>query len=107
MPVDPACRERFAILLEPLAAGRIGRSVGSGVPPVRVNVIRATDNYAEVVVDDSNQLRSVPIGLTRILWKASGFGLKWAIVQLSERPCFAIFQLSGTWQPSIASEPDG
>jgi hypothetical protein len=37
--VDPAKCERFAILLDPLKAGGIGRGIVAGVVPVRVNVI--------------------------------------------------------------------
>jgi len=33
--------------------------------------------------------------------------VKWAVVRLSDRPRFAIFQLSGTWQASTSPEPDG
>jgi len=51
--VDPAKCERFAILLDPLKAGGIGRGIVAGVVPVRVNVIRETDPFAEIRRDSS------------------------------------------------------
>jgi hypothetical protein len=106
-PTGPARRERFAILLEPLAADRIGRGIVAGVTPVRIDVIRETDVYAEPIAGTTTQLRSVPFGQTRILWKEAGTGVKWAVVRLSERARFAVFQLAGSWQAATSPEPDG
>ena len=99
--------ERFAVLLDPLASGAMGRGIVAGVAPVRVLVTRETDPYAEIIAGETGYLRSVPDGLTRMLWKAAGLGVQWAVVQLTERPRMAIFQLSGTWQASVPPEPDG
>ena len=106
-PSTPSRCERFAILLDPLPNGGMGRGIVSGVAPVRINVVRPTDNYAELVFGETGHLRSSPTGQTRILWKEAGTGIRWGVVRLSERPRFAIFELSGAWQPSLPPEPDG
>ena len=61
--VDPAKCERFAILLDPLASGGIGRGIISGVAQVRINVIRESDTYAEILVSDTraNRLSQTPM----------------------------------------------
>ena len=110
-PKVPVLGQRFVILLEPLAENAIGRATVAGVSVVRVNVIRDSDRFAEIDDGASGSLRSTPLGTARILWKESGTGVKWAVVRLSDRPRFAIFELSGTWFPGNPSadppEPDG
>lgn len=106
-PAEPRRSERFAILLEPLPLNGIGRGILAGVSPVRLEVVRESDQYAELIAGATDKLRTTPTGLTRILWKESGLGLKWGVVRLSERPRFAIFQLSGTWEAATTPEADG
>ena len=48
----------------------------------------------------------MPYGTARILWKESGTGVKWAVVRLSDRPRFAVFELDGTWT-AATPEPTG
>ena len=107
-PAAPVKCERFAVLLEPLRAGKIGCGVVAGVTPVRVDVVRETDRFAELVEDVTAHLRSSAFGLSRVLWKEEGTGQKWAVVRLGDRPRLAVFELVGTWQPGTGgSEPDG
>src|SRR5690606_8974852 len=105
LPADPSRSERFAVLLEPLAEDAIGRGIVAGVTPVRVDVVRETDFYAEPIIGTTTHLRSAPNGQTRIRWKEAGTGVKWAVVRLSERARFAVFQLAGTWQAATSPEP--
>ena len=104
---DTPRKDRFAILMEPIAKDGIGRGVVAGVFVVQVNVVREMDAYAELERNETGHLRSCPNGLTRILWKESGTGVKWAVVRLSERPRFAIFELVGKWIAGYPPEPDG
>ncbi len=123
LPAEPTKCCRFAVMFQPVELNGIGRGVVAGVTPVRINVIRETDTFAEVDPGNTSSLRSVPYGTARILWKEEGLGLKWAIVRLSDRPRFAVFELpSNAWgigypEPPLSSdgnvicrerlEPDG
>lgn len=73
---------KFAIALEPIAAGDVGRVVVSGVVQVQINVIDASDKFADIADGDNTQLESTTSGAARILWKESGTGTKWAVVNI-------------------------
>jgi len=81
-PVAANHTAKFAILLEPIKAGAIGLACAAGVAPVQVNVVSATDTYADVNDGTATSLRSGSSGAARILWKDSGTGIKWAIVRI-------------------------
>lgn len=85
-PSDPAKRERFAVLLEPLAADAVGRGVVAGVTPVRVRVDPAQlYDYAAVEPDQTGWLRNVPHGSARVLWaEPGGSSERWAVVRLDD-----------------------
>lgn len=69
-----------AVLLEPLAAGKVGRAILCGVTPVRVTISAATDEFAGV--DATGELLTAPTGAFRLLWKDTGTGAnKWAVAQ--------------------------
>ena len=72
---------RFAILLEPIASGKIGQAAVAGVCPVQINMASATDGFADVKDSDSTVLASGTFGAATILWKATGTGVQWAIVR--------------------------
>ncbi len=74
---------RFVVLLEPIAAGAIGKAVVSGVCPVQVDVQKEEDQWADVKDDDATALKSGSFGGAAILWKESGTGAKWAVVRVS------------------------
>ena len=71
-----ARRERFAILLDPLAAADRPRIV-AGVTPVRVNVVRETD-VAEFVADDHTSAKLTIRPDTHPV-EGSRPGVKWAV----------------------------
>ena len=73
---------RFVVLLDPVAAGEIGRAVASGVVPVQVDVVAESDTFADVKDGDVASLASGATGSATILWKPAGTGLKWCIVRL-------------------------
>lgn len=73
----------YAILLEPIEPGEIGRAMVLGIVPAMVTVQDSSDPYAEPVPNSSTgALRSSATGVARILWKASGSGTQWALLQL-------------------------
>jgi len=82
---------RFVVLLEPLAAGQIGRACASGMCQVRINVVDEADQYADVRDGSRATLESTDRGASYIYWRQSGTGEKWAVVKLSipapECPC--------------------
>lgn len=100
---EPVLCRRFVILLEPSPVDGIGRATLAGASVARVDVIRESDRYAELETSNSSSLRSSPFGSTRILWKESGLGLKWAVVRLSDRPRIGLFELGGDW---IVGDPN-
>jgi hypothetical protein len=75
---------RFAVLQEPLADGAIGRACVCGVSPVQVDVIDENHGFAEVEEGETGSLQSAESGSATLLYKESGTGLKWAVVQLGD-----------------------
>ncbi len=80
-PADPTHLGRFAILLEPVAAGKIGQAAVAGVCVAKVAVQAADDGFADVKDGYSSSLKSGTSGAATILWKETGTGEKWAIVR--------------------------
>ncbi|MCK4983640.1 MAG: hypothetical protein KAS17_11990 [Victivallaceae bacterium] len=68
----------FAILQVPLESGKIGKALIQGITPAKVNVGNESHQYAKL---DVSELVSCSNGIGRILWKASGTGEKWALMQ--------------------------
>ncbi|MBM4017419.1 MAG: hypothetical protein FJ288_03680 [Planctomycetes bacterium] len=80
----------FAVCLEPIADGKIGRCLVQGVTPVKLNVLREDHGFADVV--DDGRLSSAPEGPAQVLWKEDGTGEdKWALVRVAETPPQAPF----------------
>lgn len=73
----------YAVLLEPIEAGGIGRAMLLGLTPAKVIINSADDKYAVPKVgSDAGALESSETGVARILWKAGGSGTQWCILQL-------------------------
>jgi len=75
-----ALAETFVILQEPVAAGAFGQALIGGVTPVMLDVVDEAHASAFAADSISGHLVS-GAGLARILWKETGTGLKWAVVQ--------------------------
>lgn len=73
---------RFAILMDAIPTGRIGRAWVSGACPVQIDVTDADHRYAEPASGQSDHLVSAETGPAEILWAAPGTGEKWALVRL-------------------------
>ena len=73
----------YAILLEPIAAGEIGRAMVLGVTPAKVTIKASDDDYAVPKAGSAKgELESSSTGTARILWKAGGSGEQWCVLQL-------------------------
>jgi hypothetical protein len=84
-PFNPISDARYAILAEPLADQAIGRATLAGPSVVRIEVTSSPHRYANPIDGQSGYLRSDATGLFRILWKESGTGIKWAVVNAEPR----------------------
>ena len=74
---------KFAVLLEPLKSGAIGRGCVSGVCPALIQMDHDHHEYADIEDGETGHLLSVPSGSAQILWKeTSEESLKLAIVRL-------------------------
>lgn len=76
---------KFAILTEPIPAGRIGRAWVSGVCPAQVFVTDGAHQYCEAAAGATTALKSDCFGSARILWREAGTGLRWALIRLGNR----------------------
>jgi hypothetical protein len=81
-PTVPTYLGRFAVLLEPVKAGKIARAILHGMVKARVEITNERHRYADIVDGDSSKLVSRPIGGAQIIAAKSGTGLKWAWVNL-------------------------
>jgi hypothetical protein len=86
VPIQNDHAGRFAVLLEPLPAGKIGLAVIAGVVPVRLMVDPAQlYGHAEIIDGSAQALRNVPHGSARVLWVEETSSTEcWAIVRLDD-----------------------
>ena len=89
---------RFVILQEPIKQDKCGRAMISGTTPAVLDVKDEKHEYASPIPDNSALLETSVSGVCRILWKESGTGEKWAVVQfpISDFPRVVIKNASGT-----------
>jgi hypothetical protein len=80
-----ASHGQFAILTEPIPAGKIGHAWLSGVCPAQVLVTQEEHLHCEAAQGATTALKSDCFGSARILWRESGTGLKWALIRLGNR----------------------
>ena len=106
-PASPTHVGRFAIALEPINAGIVGRCILSGVSVCQVNMAVSGQQWAEVLDSDATQLQSGQTGTAQILYAESGTGTKWAIVRIGTVRVGVLFVLvksnggsDGTYDPS-------
>ena len=73
----------FAVAVEPIADGEIGRALALGVTPAKVEIVHEEDLCAEPGPGStSGALRSTNVGYARIVWKEDGTGEKWCFIRL-------------------------
>lgn len=85
-PASGTHEGKFAITLAPILAGEYGPAVVSGVVICQVDMVAATDKWAEIKNSTTTELKSAGHGSARILFAQSGTGVKWCIVRMCERP---------------------
>ncbi len=79
---DERVERPYVILQEPLEAGAVGRAMLMGVTPAKVVVNDPEDGYAVPKAGSDGSLESAATGVARILWKGSGSGARWCLLQL-------------------------
>jgi hypothetical protein len=71
---------RIAITQEPIPTDGIGKAIVSGISPARVTITDESHGYAAVATGTVDTLESAEAGTMRLLWKAPGTGVQWALV---------------------------
>jgi hypothetical protein len=69
----------FAVLQTPLESEKLGKALIQGITPAKVNIGNESHEYAKL---DATGMVSASSGIGRILWKESGTGDKWVLLQL-------------------------
>ena len=73
----------YAVLLEPVDAGKIGRALLLGIVPAKVSIQDPEHKFAEPIIGNaSGAMQSAADGVARILWKAGNTGTQWCMLQL-------------------------
>lgn len=73
----------FAVAVEPIENGEIGRALALGVTPAKVEIVHEEDLCVEPVPGStSGAMRSTNVGYARIVWKEDGTGEKWCFIRL-------------------------
>lgn len=104
-PLVPDHQAKFGVLIDPLAAGEIGRAILDGLAIVRLDVQSEGHRYAEVAASQTDHLQSAACASAQILWTAPAGSEedgapRWAIVRLGLPPggeC--IFELTASLGP--------
>lgn len=76
---------RFAVLQEPIAAGKMGFAAVAGVVAVTVEISHDWLKRADITPGFATKLTAKPNGTAEILWIESGTGTKKALVRLAAR----------------------
>lgn len=72
--------KRWVVAQEYILQGEIGWAMIAGITPVKINVIEESDLFCEMKDDDATQLVSGG-GIGKILWKETGTGTVWGLIQ--------------------------
>jgi hypothetical protein len=83
-PDDKEAFNEYAVTIEHIPKGKIGRAVRRGIVPARVVFKHLYHSYAHIA-KDTKQLVSVPGGSAKILWSPEKEDEQWCIVELVVR----------------------
>lgn len=72
----------FVVAMEPIGSGETGLAAISGVVPVKLYVDAVDNTFADVNEGNAANLLAGGCGSARVLWKATGTGEVWALVNL-------------------------
>lgn len=96
----PLLCKPFGICEEPIEEANVGRVRVNGYTQARCNITDANHKCALPDESDSTRLKSAFGGGAPFIWKESGTGLKWCVIDLSRR-CRSYFEAYGystqTW----------
>lgn len=83
--------QAYGVMVEPAAAGKLGRIALDGVVPCKVALQRAGDQYASAVDDTTGGMVSRSIGDARIIWHPGTLNdPEWALIRLlGHTRCYA------------------
>jgi len=86
----------FAVLLEPLAPGAVGRACLDGVCAARVEMADETHGFAEAAEGVADRLRSIASGTARLLWvqpvaERDDPAVAWTILRVGDAPGGPLF----------------
>ena len=103
LPVEKDHWGKFCVVLEPLAANKIGRAVFAGLVHVQLDVTHDLPyEFADIIAGDTAKLYAGWSGRASIEWRAPGTGTKWAVVNLGPQAQkskrWAKFNDEGTWE---------
>jgi len=103
MPDETLHQGKFVILIEPLAAGAIGRAYLAGVTVARLRLEDAAQQvtHAEIIDADATALQPAVGGSASVLWHQEQTGDVWAIVRLGNAAP------AGVWVQITSSEANG
>lgn len=107
LPLSKSHTGKYVILAEPIESGKIGRAYAAGsICAAKIDVISSEHQWAEIVDSDADQLGSANRGSARILWKESGTGVKWALIQASGMSWPVMAQAHGFTANGTFTSPD-
>lgn len=87
----------FAVAVEPIRAGQVGRCAVAGVIQVKCDITSTGDDYVRTQFN-SHRLKTGGYGEGLILWKEPGTGSdKWALVRLGTPAGAVMIRFSGAW----------
>ena len=94
---------RWSVLIEPIAAGAIGRAVVSGLAACQIKM--RNDKHQYVEINSSGELESGDSGSARIVWVAGTSGTQWAVLNIdSPRNLQAKFELIDDLEESATAQ---
>lgn len=86
-PTTDTERGRFAIAIEPIRPGKLGRCVIDGLIVATVDITDAHDRRADILADHTDRLQSHPAGAAEIITPAKGeTGEQWCVIRIGPRP---------------------
>ena len=108
-------RGRFVVVLEPIAAGAVGRAIAQGLTPVRVQVAEGEEDleFADVCTDEGEECLYLVMagqGAAQVLWLDAATDppadpdVRWALVRLANAmgaaPAIAVhgLRVTGVWK---------
>ncbi len=97
-PLAPNHVGTFCILVEPLAAGAIGKALVSGVCPVMLQPLSSAADqfmYADILSGQTGYLVERNWGAAQVLWyDTGGTGTRWALVRIDQPETIGVAQLT-------------